>query len=238
MKVKDRITLRTYTATFLALLYGFWGIPGARGYAFDQIVPDVRQPASVSGGSACPVASHDVIAPGAIAEQWSTVLGTNPVTILTQDQTAAGQLNEIEQVITQSIAAWTGVSGTTLLPGTFATVIRTATQNACGSDGVNSICFDQADGAFTPGILAFTRVITADIIGVRVGTGAPSTAVGQILDADVYFDPSSSTITFATPAALASNPNSYDLESLMTHELGHTLGFSHSAVLDAMMYPF
>ena len=117
-------------------------------------------------------------------------------------------------------------------------VTRTATQNACGSDGVNSICFDQADGAFTPGILAFTRVITADIIGVQVGTGAPSSQVGQILDADIYFDPGNSMITFATPAALAATPTAYDFESLMIHELGHTLGFSHSAVLAAMMYPF
>jgi hypothetical protein len=184
------------------------------------------------------VASHDVIAPGAIAEQWSTVLGTNPVTILTQDQTAAGRLNEIEAVITQSMAVWTGVSGTTLLPGSFAAVTRTATQNACGSDGVNSICFDQADGAFTPGILAFARVITADIIGVQVGTGAPSTQVGQILDADIYFDPGNSMITFATPSALVATLMAYDFESLMIHELGHTLGFSHSAVLAAMMYPF
>jgi Matrixin len=230
--------IHSYVAAFLAAFYGVCGVPGARGYAFDQIVPDVRQQASVSGGSACPVASHDVIAPGAIAEQWSTVLGTNPVTILTQDQTAAGRLNEIEAVITQSLAVWTGVSGTTLVPGTFAAVSRTATQNACGSDGVNSICFDQADGAFTPGILAFTRVITADIIGVQVGTGAPSSQVGQILDADIYFDPGNSMITFATPAALAATPTAYDFESLMIHELGHTLGFSHSAVLAAMMYPF
>jgi hypothetical protein len=238
IKQKKHLAIHSYIAAFLAALYGVLGIPGASGYAFDQIVPDVRQPASVSGGSACPVASHDVIAPGAIAEQWSTVLGTNPVTILTQDQTAAGRLNEIEAVITQSMAVWTGVSGTTLLPGSFAAVTRTATQNACGSDGVNSICFDQADGAFTPGILAFTRVITADIIGVQVGTGAPSTQVGQILDADIYFDPGSSMITFATPAALAATPMAYDFESLMIHELGHTLGFSHSAVLAAMMYPF
>lgn len=225
-------------ATLLAGFYGVCGIPGASGYAFDQIVPDVRQPASVSGGSACPVASHHLISPGAITEQWSTVLGTNPVTILTLDQTPAGRLNEIEQAITQSMAVWTGVSGTTLLPGTFAPVTRTAAQNACGSDGVNSICFDQADGAFSPGILAFTRVITADIIGVRVGTGAPATQVGQILDADIYFSPGNSVITFATPAALASSPRAYDFESLMIHELGHTLGFSHSAVLAAMMYPF
>ena len=235
---KNYRAIQSYIAAFLAAFYSVCGIPGARGYAFDQIVPDVRQPAGVSGGSACPVAAHDVIAPGAIAEQWSTVLGTNPVTILTQDQTVTGQLNEIEAVITQSLAVWTGVSGTTLVPGTFAAVTRIATQNACGSDGVNSICFDQTDGAFTPGILAFTRVITADIIGVQVGTGAPSSQVGQILDADIYFDPGNSMITFATPAALAAAPAAYDFESLMIHELGHTLGFSHSAVLAAMMYPF
>jgi hypothetical protein len=229
---------RTFLATFFAALYGICGIPGALGYAFNEIVPDVRQPASVSGGSACPVPSHDLIGTGSIAEQWSTVLGTNPVTILTQDQTAAGRLNEIEQVITQSMAVWTGVSGTTLVPGTFAPVTRTSTQDACGADGVNSICFDQADAAFTPGILAFTRVITADVIGVQVGTGAPATQVGQILDADIYFDPSSSMITFATPAALVNAPAAYDLESLLTHELGHSLGFSHSAVFNAMMYPF
>ncbi|HTQ59387.1 MAG TPA: matrixin family metalloprotease [Candidatus Solibacter sp.] len=225
-------------ALFFGALYGFCGIPGANGYAFNEIVPDVRQPASVSGGSACPIASHEIAATGAIAEQWSTVLGTNPVTILTQNQTVAGRLNEIEQVITQSMAVWTAVSGTSLIPGSIAPVTRTATQNACGSDGVNSICFDQSDGAFTPGILAFTRVITADIIGVQVGTGSPATQVGQILDADIYFDPSSSAITFATPAALPTSPKAYDFESLMIHELGHTLGFSHSAVWSAMMYPF
>src|SRR5271168_3155954 len=239
MKVKDRITLRTYTATFLALLYGFWGIPGASGYAFDEIVPDVRQPASVSGGSACPVASHDVISPGAIAEQWSTVLGTNPVTILTQDQTPAGQLNEIEQAIGQSLAVWTAVSGTTLSPSTVTPLTRVAEANACGSDGVNSICFDQADAAFTPGILAFTRVITADRTGIQLGSSAVATEVGQILDADIYFNPSDSQVRFATPAALASaTPAAYDLESLLTHEFGHFLGFSHSAVWRAMMYPF
>jgi len=81
-------------------------------------------------------------------------------------------------------------------------------------------------------------VITADSIGARVGSGAPATEVGQILDADIYFAPSGSQISFATPAALAVNPQAYDLESLLTHELGHLLGFSHSAVWDAMMYPY
>ena len=160
------------------------------------------------------------------------------MTILTQSQTTAGRLSEIEQVITQSLAVWTGVSGTSLIPSTLAPLTRTTAQNACGSDGLNSICFDQADGAFTPGVLAFTRVITADVIGVQVGTGAPSAEVGQILDADIYFESGNSQVTFATPVALPASPLAYDLESLLTHELGHALGFSHSAVWNAIMYAF
>lgn len=232
------VALRRAFAVAFAVFYAALGTPAASAYAFNEIVPDVRQPANVSGGSACPIPSHDVISPGAIAEQWSTVLGNNPVAILTQDQTSTGRLTEIEQVITQSLSVWANVSGTAIVPATIAPLTRTATQNACGSDGINSICFDQSDAAFTPGILAFTRVITADITGVQVGSGAPATQIGQILDADIYFDPASSMITFATPAALPANPTAYDLESLMIHELGHTLGFSHSAVWNAMMYPF
>jgi Matrixin len=223
---------------FFSLNYILLPSPAALAYSFNEIVPDVRQPANLSGGSACPVRSHQLSAAGSIAVQWSTALSTSPVTIVTQNQTVAAQLNEIEQVITQSISAWSGVSGTTLPPASFTPVTRTSTQNACGTDGVNSICFDQSDAAFTPGVLAFTRVVTADRIGLQLANGAPSSQVGQILDADIYFNPSGSNITFATPAALSTSPNSYDLASLLTHELGHFLGFSHSAVWRAMMYPF
>jgi len=226
-------------ASALAAFYGICAAPAAQGYALNEIVPDVREPASVSGGSACPVPSHQLTAAGSITARWSTALNTNPTTVLTQDQTATGQLNEIEQVITQSLAAWTGVSGTTLTPASVAPLTRTTAANACGSDGVNSICFDQADAAFTPGVLAFTRVITADRTGIQLGSSLVATEVGQILDADIYFNPSDSQVRFATPAALASaNPTAYDLESLLTHEFGHFLGFSHSAVWRAMMYPF
>src|SRR5207245_6727989 len=222
----------------LALLYAFYFAPMAQAYSFDMIVPDVRQPAAISGGSACPVRSHQLTAAGSIAVRWSIALNSNPVTILTQNQTTSGQLTEIEQVIAQSLAVWTGVSGTTLVPAVLAPLTRTATQNACGSDGLNSICFDQADMAFTPGVLAFTRVITTDRLGVQVGSSAVSTQLGQILDADIYFNPSDSRTAFATPQALAGTPKAYDLESVLTHELGHFLGFSHSAVWNAMMFPY
>src|SRR5712692_4891510 len=193
---------RKIIATALAAIYGLWTAPLAQAYAFNEIVPDVRQPSAVSGGSACPVKSHQLTAAGSIAARLSTALGTTPVTIITLDQTAAGRLNEIEQVITKALGVWTGVSGTTLLRGSLAPLGRVSDATSCGSDGVNSICFDQLDMAFTPGVLAFTRVITADKIGAQLGSGPAATQLGQILDADIYFNPGDSRVTFATPAAL------------------------------------
>jgi hypothetical protein len=229
---------KQFSAWALAFLYGIGWAPASRAYSFNMIVPDVRQPSAISGGSACPVRAHQLTAPGSFSIQWSTALNTSPVTILTQNQTASGRLAEIEQTITQSLAVWTGVSGTLLLPGTLTPLTRTATQNACGADGLNSICFDQMDMAFTPGVLAFTRVITADITGIQIGSSAISTELGQILDADIYFSPGDPNTTFATPQALSSSPKAYDLESILIHELGHSLGFSHSAVWSAMMFPY
>src|SRR5713226_8807588 len=238
MREKNPKARRRILSAVLAVTYIAWTAQAAAGYAFNQIVPDVRQPIGVSGGSACPLRAHQLSAASSIAVRWSAALGTSPVSILTQNQTAAARLTEIEQVISQSLGVWTGVIGTTLLPASVAPLARTATQNACGSDGLNSICFDQADMAFTPGVLAFTRVITSDAMGQQIGGNPAATQLGQILDADIYFDPSDSLITFATPAALSASPKSYDLESVLTHELGHFLGFSHSAVWSAMMYPY
>ena len=233
-----KIRVRRICVTIFALFFGGWSVPAVQGYSFNMIVPDVRQPASVSGGSACPVRTHQLTSPGSISIQWSTALNTSPVTIVTQNQSGSAQLAEIEQVIAQSLAVWTGVSGTTLVPATLIPLARTSVRNACGSDGVNSICFGQADMAFTPGVLAFTRVITTDRLGVQVGVSAVATQLGQILDADIYFNPSDSGTSFATPQALAGALKSYDLESVLTHELGHSLGFSHSAVWSAIMFPF
>jgi len=238
VKNKTTKTQKRIFSTLLAVLYTTWTAQSAAGYAFNQLVPDVRQSVSVSGGSACPVRAHQLTAASSLALRWSTALGTNPLSILTQNQTASARLTEIDQVISQSLAVWTGVTGTTLLPASITPPVRTATQNACGSDGVNSICFDQADSAFTPGILAFTRVITSDALGEQVGSSPVATQLGQILDADIYLDPTDAQVTFATPAALPANPKAYDLQSVLTHELGHVLGFSHSAVWRAMMYPY
>ena len=210
-------------------------------YTLGSTVEDMRQAAALSGGNTCPqLTRFDLSTPGAINRQWSTSLGSNPATILTADRSPDGQLNEIEAIVEQSLNVWTGVSGTSLTPSALGTLQRTATAAACSSsDGLNSICFNQNDAGFTVGVLAFTRVVSVDVAGERISAiSPPSTFVGAILDADILLRPADAETTFATPAALLANPNSYDLESILTHELGHSFGFDHSGVWGAMMFPF
>src|SRR5438552_15723516 len=69
----------------LALAVATFSVQQAQGYSFNQVVPDVRQPASLSGGSACPVSAHRPTSRERVAVQWNTAFGTNPVAFLEQD---------------------------------------------------------------------------------------------------------------------------------------------------------
>lgn len=230
-------SLAPLAAAVLLLLNA--AMPGSA-YVLNSVVADMRQPAALSGGTSCPQPTRfDISVAGGISRQWSTSLGTSPTTILTCNQTPTGRLNEIESVIAASFGSWTSVSGSNLTANTLGPLNSTSAQDACELDGVNTICFNQNDAAFTTGVLSFTRITTADLIGQQATASSPaSTFVGEILDADILLQPVSSTFTFATPAALASNPAAYDLESVLTHELGHFFGFGHSAVWRAVMFPY
>jgi Matrixin len=210
-------------------------------YDLTTTVADMRLAASLSGGTSCPqLTRFDDSLPGSINRQWSTSLSGSPVTIITANQASSGRIAEINAVIQTSLAVWTGVSGSLLTPATLSPLQQIPDQVACDStDGLNTICFNQDDPGFTLGILAFTRVVSADSIGVILpASGNSSTFVGEIMDADTLFLPTDPNTTFATPAALPTNPNSYDLESIVTHELGHSFGFNHSGVWAAVMFPF
>ena len=161
----------------------------------------------------------------------------------------SAQLSEIEQAISDSFGAWSGVTGTTFSaashPGFMAALARTSDANACTNNGessvdcFNTICFNQASMGFTSGVLAFTRVITPNAPGASVGSGLPGAFAGQILDADTLFR-NDGQATFATPAAFETpkGQGAYNLESPLAHELGHWFALDHSAVWRSIMFPY
>jgi hypothetical protein len=208
----------------------------AAGYTLNYAVPS-------SGG--CPVATR--FSTGTpIPREWSTSLSSSPQTIFTVAAPGSAlQISEIQQTILDAFSAWTGVTGTTVNATTFPSALgalgETSTQNACANDqgtnltGEDTICFNQSSAAFTPGVLAFTRVFAATAPGQTIGA-TTSSFTGQILEADILFR-NDGQATFATPGALVANSGSYDLESILIHELGHFFGLEHSPIWRAVMTP-
>jgi hypothetical protein len=232
------------TAIALLIFLLAANIPGSQalGYVADTTVP-------LGGG--CPQADRwNLSLASPLNRRWSTSLSPAHTTVITVASSgSAAQLNEIEAVVTASFAAWSGVKGTTFNtaanPGLISALGRASDPNSCSNDaesnvdGLNTICFNQSSTAFAGGVLAFTRTITANSPGVSVGVSAPAAFAGQILDADTLFR-NDGQGTYATPGALMTpqGAGAYDLESLLTHELGHWFGLSHSAVWRAIMFPF
>jgi uncharacterized protein (TIGR03437 family) len=73
---------------------------------------------------------------------------------------------------------------------------------------------------------AFTRSFAA---GVLATTATQAFTNGFILDSDIFFSPYQ---VFSTNLATGT----YDLQGVLTHELGHSLGANHTNILSASMY--
>jgi predicted Zn-dependent protease with MMP-like domain len=101
-------------------------------------------------------------------------------------------------------------------------------------DGVNLVCFVcQADFAKDSSTLAVTLTTTADAAGQDTKHNTTSKFAGQILDADIIFNPAVQWVTNGRPGS-----NQEDLQTVATHEIGHFFGLDHSAIVRAVMYPF
>jgi YVTN family beta-propeller protein len=97
---------------------------------------------------------------------------------------------------------------------------------ASATDGINLITFQDQSFAFSPSVLAVTPTLSATR---RTFFGDEVVLPGQIVDADIVFNP---TASFRTPT----HTGAFDLQSVATHEFGHLLGLSHSGVATATMY--
>jgi hypothetical protein len=233
---------RVFTICMAALfLLGATRDAFANGYTVDTTIP-------LAGG--CPQPNRlNLSLASPLSPRWSTSLPTVQPILTVAPEGSSAQLTEIGQVISQSFGVWSGVTGTTFnstaYPGLIAPLISVAEPNSCTNDaesnidGLDTICFNQSSMAFTSGVLAFTRVITANAPGASVGASGPAAFAGQVLDADTLFC-NTGLEMFATPGALSTpqGQGAYDLESLLVHELGNWFGLDTSAVWRAIMFPY
>ena len=110
----------------------------------------------------------------------------------------------------------------------------TLTQGAI--DGTNLVSFQDTSYQFVPGVLGVALVASATEAGpVLVGDQVINAEfVGQILDADIVFNPNPGNFPFSPVGA----NNTIDLVAVATHEVGHILGLDHTGVFSSIMNPF
>jgi len=134
---------------------------------------------------------------------------------------------EIETAIRSSFQTWDDVSTADF---EFEFAGSTDSTHASATDGINLVSFKDDRYLFSPGVLA----VTAKTLRMK-----PNTAVAEILDADIVFNPkyeNHQTTPFAILPEGDTISDDFDIQSVATHEIGHVLGMIHSGVYSAVMF--
>ncbi len=169
-----------------------------------------------------PVADH--WASSSMPIPWSinnTVSGAN----------IAGTTTSVLSATQTSFATWTGAPNTALSVGN-PTVNTSITSVGAIPSTVNFVCFVCTGGNFnTDGTLAVTTTFsTGGVITHSFIIFNPAPTTGGSSPQPICFTVNSTTCPIATIFL-------EDLQTVMTHEIGHFFGLDHSAVIRAMMFP-
>ncbi len=124
-----------------------------------------------------------------------------------------------EGAFQQAFQAWSSVSTAAI---SFTEGQPTAPSVLPGLDQVNLITTN-----LTPAQWAVYGVDAMSLTNVTT-----SVATGQILEADILFNPS---VGFST--TVPTPPSQIDLQAVATHEIGHLLGLDHTPLVSAVMFP-
>lgn len=161
-----------------------------------------------------------------------TRIDTASIQVLVNGSMQAGQTNADGKVIitpssspfqavVNGAAAWTQVATAAV---TFAPPANTTLSN------------DPNDRKYVVTIqdTPANRSIVGSALAVTLFSYNPQT--GAIADSDIIFNPSVTTNGQLTPFSTDHTLNTFDLQSVLTHEMGHSLGADHSPVISATMF--
>ena len=163
---------------------------------------------------------NNLIAPG----QVSNATGAN-VNVISSGSDPVGAAHA-------ALATWNSDTGANIkfLP------LKTTTAVQNSSDYLCVIVFATADDLSvlgytspqSPGVIAFT--VSSVISGSGQLPNGENVVRGDIVDSDILLNPA---LNFSTDGSTG-----YDIQTVLTHELGHALGLNHTGLLGATMYQY
>jgi hypothetical protein len=136
----------------------------------------------------------------------------------------------VADIITASFATWQQApnAAVTVSRGPNDTSVTSSSNSPKSENVICFVCSADFGGDETLAI-TFTTVVSA--AGAPDGHGGVTQFPGQIIKADIFFNPQTTYSTDGTGGG-------EDLQTVATHEIGHLLGLDHSAVVRAVMFPF